>query len=49
MEQNAHAALQVADRGYVMEMGRIVAEGTVRELRSSDRVRTAYLGRIEER
>jgi len=47
VEQNAHAALKVADRGYVMEMGRIVAEGTVKELTASDRVRTAYLGRIE--
>ena len=47
VEQNAHAALRVADQGYVMEMGRIVVEGTVRELMASDRVRTAYLGRIE--
>jgi branched-chain amino acid transport system ATP-binding protein len=44
VEQDAHAALRVADRGYVMETGRIVADGTARELLSSDRMRRAYLG-----
>lgn len=44
VEQDAHAALRVADRGYVMETGRIAAEGTARELLSSPRMRRAYLG-----
>lgn len=44
VEQDAHAALRIADRGYVMETGRIVAEGSARELLSSQRMRRAYLG-----
>ena len=44
IEQDAHAALRVADRGYVIETGRIVAEGSSRELLSSERMRRAYLG-----
>lgn len=44
VEQDARAALRVADRGYVMETGRIVAEGTSRELLSSARLQRAYLG-----
>jgi len=44
VEQDAHAALRVADRGYVMETGRVVAEGTAKELLSSERMRRAYLG-----
>lgn len=44
VEQDAHAALRIADRGYVMETGRIVAEGTARELLSSPSMRRAYLG-----
>jgi branched-chain amino acid transport system ATP-binding protein len=44
VEQDAHAALRVADRGYVMETGRIVHDGTARELLSSERMRRAYLG-----
>ena len=43
-EQNVHKALEVCDRGYVMESGRIVLEGTGRELQESERVREAYLG-----
>ena len=46
VEQNAHAALRVSDRGYVLETGRIVAEGTARELLNSERVQRAYLGRL---
>jgi len=46
VEQDAVAALRVADRGYAMERGRIVVEGTARELLSSERVRHAYLGRV---
>ena len=44
VEQDAHAALKVADRGYVMETGRIVAEGPARELLHSDQIQRAYLG-----
>lgn len=44
VEQDAHAALRVADRGYVMETGRVVAEGKSRELLASERLRRAYLG-----
>ena len=46
VEQDAYAALKVADRGYVLETGRIVAEGTTRELLSSDRIQRAYLGTL---
>jgi branched-chain amino acid transport system ATP-binding protein len=49
VEQNAHAALRVSDRGYVLETGRIVAEGTARELLNSERVQRAYLGRLPAR
>ena len=44
VEQNALMALQVASRAYVLETGRIVLEGTGKELRESSRVREAYLG-----
>ncbi len=44
VEQNAHLALGVASRGYVLEAGRVVAQGTVEELSCSDIVRKAYLG-----
>lgn len=44
VEQNARAALSLADYGYVLETGRIVAEGPAAELRESDLVRKAYLG-----
>jgi branched-chain amino acid transport system ATP-binding protein len=44
VEQDAHAALRVADRGYVLETGRVAAEGAARELLASDHLRRAYLG-----
>jgi branched-chain amino acid transport system ATP-binding protein len=44
VEQNARAALAIADRGYVVETGRIVASGSAAELLADDRVRAAYLG-----
>ena len=44
VEQNAQAALAVADRGYVLETGRIVTEGAGAELLESDAIRKAYLG-----
>jgi branched-chain amino acid transport system ATP-binding protein len=45
IEQNARAALQVADRGYVIETGRIVLEGTAAELMADAGVQQAYLGK----
>jgi len=44
VEQNAHRALQVADRGYVLENGRVVLTGTGAELLENDEVQNAYLG-----
>jgi branched-chain amino acid transport system ATP-binding protein len=46
VEQNAYSALKVSDRGYILETGRIVAEGTAQDLLNSDQVRRAYLGRL---
>ena len=48
IEQNAMAALNVADYGYVLETGSIVLEGTGRELLSDRRVKEAYLGESSE-
>ena len=44
VEQNAQAALSVADRGYVLETGRIVTSGTGKELLESSAIKKAYLG-----
>lgn len=44
VEQNAQAALSVADRGYVLETGKIVASGTGAELLVSPAIKKAYLG-----
>jgi branched-chain amino acid transport system ATP-binding protein len=44
VEQNASAALAIADRGYVLETGRVVMEGTGAALLDDPKVRTAYLG-----
>ncbi|MCT8389532.1 ABC transporter ATP-binding protein [Leuconostoc holzapfelii] len=44
IEQNAHQALTIADRGYVLESGQIIATGTGAELLASSQVRAAYLG-----
>ncbi|MGV1007322.1 MAG: ABC transporter ATP-binding protein [Dermatophilaceae bacterium] len=44
VEQNARAALKLADTGYVLEVGKIVLSGTGPELLTSDAVRKAYLG-----
>jgi branched-chain amino acid transport system ATP-binding protein len=44
VEQNAHAALSIADRGYVLETGRVTLEGPGRELLGTEAVRAAYLG-----
>jgi branched-chain amino acid transport system ATP-binding protein len=45
VEQNALASLRVADRGYVLETGRTVLEGTSEELLRDREVRRAYLGK----
>ena len=44
VEQNAHMALSVADRGYVLETGRILVEGKPEQLWNDPKVRAAYLG-----
>jgi branched-chain amino acid transport system ATP-binding protein len=44
VEQNAHMALSVADRAYVIESGRVVLSGTAQELNASEQVKKAYLG-----
>jgi branched-chain amino acid transport system ATP-binding protein len=44
VEQNAHMALRVAHRGYVLQTGAIVLEDTAANLRANDMVRKAYLG-----
>ncbi|MCE5204149.1 MAG: ABC transporter ATP-binding protein [Coriobacteriales bacterium] len=46
VEQNAAMALQVADRGYVLETGGIALEGTGRELLVNEQVRKTYLGEV---
>jgi len=45
VEQNARAALAIADRGYVLETGRVVLQGTSEELLANRDVQRAYLGR----
>ena len=44
IEQNANIALSIADRGYVLETGKVILSGTGKELLASDEVRKAYLG-----
>ncbi|MCM3359148.1 ABC transporter ATP-binding protein [Psychrobacillus sp. MER TA 171] len=44
VEQNAHMALSIANRGYVIETGKVVLSGPARELQSSEEVKLAYLG-----
>jgi branched-chain amino acid transport system ATP-binding protein len=44
VEQNAFAALSIADRGYVMETGAVTLTGTGRELLANEKVKQAYLG-----
>lgn len=43
-EQNANAALKIADKGYVFENGSVVLQGTSKELFANDKVRKAYIG-----
>ncbi|TAM20313.1 MAG: ABC transporter ATP-binding protein [Candidimonas sp.] len=44
VEQNARMALKLADRGYVLEVGRLLQEGSAKELLSSPEIQAAYLG-----
>jgi len=44
VEQNARVALQIANRGYVLETGEIVLSGSAEELRTDETVQKAYLG-----
>jgi branched-chain amino acid transport system ATP-binding protein len=44
VEQNINAVLKIADKGYVIENGTIVMEGTGEELRNSEHIKDAYLG-----
>ena len=44
VEQNAHKALDICDRAYIMRTGRIALEGTSEELRRTTRIERAYLG-----
>lgn len=48
VEQNATAALHLADFGYVMEVGRVVMDGPTSELRESDDIKEFYLGKADE-
>ena len=49
VEQNARAALAIADRGYVMETGALFLEGTAEELLENNDVKRAYLGKDYKR
>ena len=44
VEQNASKALEIADRAYVLETGKVILSGTGKELASSDEIKKAYLG-----
>ncbi|MDQ0273053.1 ABC transporter ATP-binding protein [Cytobacillus purgationiresistens] len=44
VEQNAHMALSVAKRGYVIETGRVVLTGSAKDLQASEEIKSAYLG-----
>ena len=49
VEQNAKKALQIADRAYILEQGRVVGTGTGKDLLHNDEVRQAYLGFTQPR
>ncbi|MBW9234718.1 branched-chain amino acid ABC transporter ATP-binding protein, partial [Leptospira santarosai] len=46
VEQNANVALSIANRGYVIETGRVVVSGPAAELQASEQIKLAYLGGI---
>jgi branched-chain amino acid transport system ATP-binding protein len=43
VEQNANRALQISDKGYVLETGKIIAEGEASDLLNDEKVKEAYL------
>jgi branched-chain amino acid transport system ATP-binding protein len=45
VEQNAQAALKIADRGYVLETGKAVLQGAASELLADEEIKRAYLGK----
>jgi branched-chain amino acid transport system ATP-binding protein len=45
VEQNANQALNLADRGYVLETGKVVLQGTCQALRDNEQLQMAYLGK----
>ena len=45
VEQNANQALNLADRGYVLETGQVVLQGTCQALRDNEQLQIAYLGK----
>jgi branched-chain amino acid transport system ATP-binding protein len=47
VEQNAHLALEIANRAYILEQGRVAGEGTGRQLLADKQVQRAYLGYVE--
>ena len=49
VEQNAHAALGIGNRGYVVEMGRVVLNGDAKDLLKNEDVREFYLGAGENK
>lgn len=49
VEQNASLALAVADRGYIIQTGRIIAQGPIEDLRNFDLMRETYLGNRQDR
>ena len=49
VEQNTHKALELADRAYVLELGRVVMEGEPEVLRADPSLRDAYLGGVDKR
>ena len=44
VEQNVHLALEIASRGYALQVGRVVLAGDIEEIRASDVIKRAYLG-----
>jgi len=44
VEQNVNATLEISDRAYILEHGRIAMEGPSREMKNNAHVRNAYLG-----
>jgi branched-chain amino acid transport system ATP-binding protein len=44
VEQNVHLAFGVADYGYALQVGRLIAKGTVEDLKQNDTIKNAYFG-----